>query len=102
MQLNLLAAGSPGSPSHAEGTREAPCASSKRTTNEPLASLQTCSVNLNSMCNFHTVQKHKIYLSDWRNPGPPHCRRGTGSSKPVDAVIHADRLGVEKICEPFA
>lgn len=73
---------------------------------EAVASLSTCSVNLEPSCNFHVAQRMQAYLQAWRNPAPPSCqprRRNTnnaGPDLPSEAAQYDDRLGInmEPLC----
>lgn len=56
-----------------------------------LASLQTCSLNLNRNCDIVAELKRKEYTTAWRHPAPVHCR---SSAADRDPTIYSDRLGL--------
>lgn len=78
---------------------------------DALASLTTCSTNLNPSCDFHNNQKYIQYVRDWMQPAPAYCRmrrrvsqgeKARGPAKPLDMSDVVDRkrigLAMDPIC----
>lgn len=66
---------------------------------DALASLTTCSINLNPSCDFRTTRKYKEYTRAWRQTAPIHCRgkrRGKGekNGKKEDADHPQSSMGL--------
>ena len=76
---------------------------------DALASLTTCSTNLNPSCDFHNNQKYVQYVREWMQPAPLHCRlrRKTGgepsrgTAKPLDLTDVVDRKRVGLAMDPI-
>lgn len=68
---------------------------------EKVASLSTCFTNMDRSCDFHTVQKYRIYRSEWVQPAPQHCEIKRRKPAPPLPELHTDRLGVnmEPTCD---
>ena len=58
---------------------------------EAVASLTTCSVNLDASCDIHNATRYRRIMETWRNPAPRGCQPRR-APPPPPAAAFADRL----------
>ena len=64
-------------------------------------SLQTCSINLQELCDADSHRLAKTYLKAWRHTAPPHCRVPVGTGGGVQSSTEDDPIHADRLCVPL-